>query len=176
MIECERGGRKREERRMLRCLVTVVECEVPEENQYEDVQHAVGNSVCNLWTGLEYTFRKHYPLNQYLFNSSVCYWHNGKSDIICGRHRNITDRLIYLFNCCNIPNTRNFPGGSSVKNLPAMQETEEVLVWSLGWEDPLEKGMVTLSSLLVWKIPWTEEPGKLQSGGSQRAGHDWSNW
>ena len=50
-----------------------------------------------------------------------------------------------------------------VKNLPAMQETQ---VQSLGWEDPLEKGMATQSSLLAWKIPWTEEPGGLQSMGS----------
>ena len=62
-----------------------------------------------------------------------------------------------------------------VKNLPAMQET---LVWSLGQEDPLEKGMATHSSILAWGTPWTEEPGGLQSTGSQRAGHDWapSNW
>ena len=46
-----------------------------------------------------------------------------------------------------------------VKNLPAMQET---WVQSLGWEDPLEKGMATHSNVLVWRIPWTEEPGKLQ--------------
>ena len=55
------------------------------------------------------------------------------------------------------------------KNLPAMQET---WVWSLGWEDPLEKRMATHSSVLVWRIPWTEEPGGLQSMGSQRVGHD----
>ena len=54
-------------------------------------------------------------------------------------------------------------------NLPAMQET---WVQSLGWEDPLEKGMVTDSSILAWKIPWTEEPGGLQSMVSQRVGHD----
>ena len=52
-----------------------------------------------------------------------------------------------------------------VKNLPAKQEI-------LGWEDPLEKGMATHSSILAWKNPWTEEPGGLQSMGSQRAGHD----
>ena len=52
-----------------------------------------------------------------------------------------------------------------VKNLSAMQET---WVQSLGWEDPLEKGMTTHSSILAWRIPWTEEPGKLQSMGSQR--------
>ena len=56
-----------------------------------------------------------------------------------------------------------------VKNLPAVQDT---LVRSLGWEDPLEKEMVTHSSILAWKILWTEEPGGLQSMGSQRAGHD----
>ena len=49
-----------------------------------------------------------------------------------------------------------------VKNLPAMQE---IPVQSLGWEDPLQKGMVTYSSILVWRIPWTEEPGGLQSMG-----------
>ena len=56
-----------------------------------------------------------------------------------------------------------------VKNLPAMQETQ---VRSLGWEDPLEKGMATHSRILAWRIPWTEQPGGLQSMGSQRAGHD----
>ena len=56
-----------------------------------------------------------------------------------------------------------------VKNLPAMQETG---VQSLGQEDPLEKGMATHSSILAWEIPWTEEPGRLQSIGSQRVGHD----
>ena len=54
-----------------------------------------------------------------------------------------------------------------VKNLPARQET---WVPSLGGEDPLEKGMATHSSILAWKIPWTEEPGGLQSIGSQRIG------
>ena len=57
----------------------------------------------------------------------------------------------------------------SVKNLPAMQET---WVRSLGWEDPLEKGKATHSSILAWRIPWTEEPGGLQSVRLQRVGHD----
>ena len=61
------------------------------------------------------------------------------------------------------------PGGSAVKNLPAMQET---WVLSLGWEDPLEEGMTTHSSILAWKIPWTKESGRLQSIGSQRVRHD----
>ena len=49
-----------------------------------------------------------------------------------------------------------------------MQEAEETLVPSLGWEDPLEEEMATCSSILAWRIPWTEEPGGLQSMGSQR--------
>ena len=56
-----------------------------------------------------------------------------------------------------------------VKNPPAMQETR---VRSLGPEDPLEKGMVTHSSILAWEIPWTEEPGGLQSMGLRRVRHD----
>ena len=56
-----------------------------------------------------------------------------------------------------------------VKHLPAMRET---LVQPLGWEDPLEKEMATHSSTLAWEIPWMEEPGRLQSMGSQRVGHD----
>ena len=56
----------------------------------------------------------------------------------------------------------------TVNNLPAMQEIQ---VRSLGGEDPLEKGMSTHSSILVWRIPWAEEPGGLQSIGSQRVGH-----
>ena len=56
-----------------------------------------------------------------------------------------------------------------LKRLPPMQETR---VRSLGWEDPLEKEMAAHSSILAWKIPWTVEPGRLQSMGSQRVGHN----
>ena len=56
-----------------------------------------------------------------------------------------------------------------VKHLPAIRETQ---VLSLGQEDPLEEEMATHSSTLAWKIPWTEEPGRLQSMGLQRVGHD----
>ena len=63
----------------------------------------------------------------------------------------------------------DFPGGSEVKNLPAMQETR---ARSQGREDPLEEGMATHSSILAWRIPGTGEPGVLQSIGSQRVGHD----
>ena len=52
------------------------------------------------------------------------------------------------------------------------QETPETRVRSLGWEDPLEEGMATHSSILAWRAPWTEEPGGLQSVGLQTAGHD----
>ena len=56
----------------------------------------------------------------------------------------------------------------TVKHLSTMQETQ---VRALGWEDPLEKEMAIHSSTIAWKIPWTEEPGRLQSMGSQRVGH-----
>ena len=59
-----------------------------------------------------------------------------------------------------------------IKNLLAVQQTQ---VQSLDWEDLLEKGMASHSSILAWRIPWTEDPGKLQSMGSQRVGHDWAN-
>ena len=59
-----------------------------------------------------------------------------------------------------------------VKNPLAMQETQEMQVWSLGPEDPLEEGMATHSSILAWRFPWTEDPGGLQSRGLQRVRHD----
>ena len=68
----------------------------------------------------------------------------------------------------NFITVKSFPGGSNVKNPPAMQETQ---VRSLGREDPLEKGMATHSSILAWRIPCTEEPGRLQSMRSQRVRH-----
>ena len=71
----------------------------------------------------------------------------------CKKKKQITDSLVVQM----------------VKSLPAMQETT---VRSLGWEDPLEKETATHSNTLVWKIPWMEEPGRLQSMGSQRVGCD----
>ena len=59
--------------------------------------------------------------------------------------------------------------GTMVKSLPAMQETQ---IWSLGWENPLEKELATHSCTLAWKIPWTKKPGWLQSMGLQRVQHD----
>ena len=65
-----------------------------------------------------------------------------------------------------------FPSGSTVKDLAAVQEMQETWVKSLDQKDPLEEGMVIHSSILARKIPWTKEPGVLQSMESQRAGHD----
>ena len=98
---------------------------------------------------------------------------------VCETHILITEiaRLITGFNQQNqfpLSLSRHLSTASwvakRVKCLPAMRED---WVWSLGWEDPLEKEMATHSSTLAWKIPWTEEPGRLQSMGSQRVGHDW---
>ena len=59
-----------------------------------------------------------------------------------------------------------------VKNLPTMREPQETKFRSLGWKDSLEEGMATHSSIFAWRIPWTEEPGRLQSIGSQRVRRD----
>ena len=75
----------------------------------------------------------------------------------------------------DLPKPSNFNGlplvAQTVKNLIAMWET---WVWSLVWKDPLEKEMATHSSILAWRIPWTEEPGGLQPMGSKRVGDDWA--
>ena len=65
-----------------------------------------------------------------------------------------------------------FPGGSVAKNPPAIQELQEIQFRSLGREDSLEKGMATHSSILAWRIPWTEEPGGLQPTELQTVRHD----
>ena len=68
---------------------------------------------------------------------------------------------------------QGFLRGSAVKHPPAMQEMQ---IWSLGWEDSLEEGMATRSSILTWRIPWTEEPGGLRPIGSRRIKHHCSDW
>ena len=75
-------------------------------------------------------------------------------------------------NCGEVNIKGGFPGGSTLKNLPAIQETQETQAQSLGQEDPLEEGMVTHSNILAWRIPRTEESGGLQSKGLQRVGHE----
>ena len=77
---------------------------------------------------------------------------------------NIESEIHCYFTLSNV--TMGFPGGSVVKNPPAMQET---WVPSLGQEDPLEEEMATHTSILAWKVPWTEEPEGLQSMGSQKS-------
>ena len=80
-------------------------------------------------------------------------------------------QFILIVGVCHLtpPICIYFPGGSVGKNLPVVQETQ---VLSLGREDPLEKKMATHSRTLAWKIPWMEEPHRLQSMGLQRVGHD----
>jgi len=81
--------------------------------------------------------------------------------------------LILKVNICSVLINIYQPASlvaQTLKDLPAMWE---IWVWSLVWEDPLEKGMATHSSILAWRIPQTEEPGRLQSIGSQRVRHDW---
>ena len=67
---------------------------------------------------------------------------------------------------------RGFPRGSVVENSPAVQEMQETEVRSMSWEDPLKKGVIIHSSILAWRIPWTEEPGGLQPSESQRVRHN----
>ena len=71
--------------------------------------------------------------------------------------------------CWSFESERASLVAQTVKNQPTIQKTG---VWFLGWEDPLEKGMATHSSILALRIPWTEEPGGLQAMGLQRVGHD----
>ena len=70
--------------------------------------------------------------------------------------------------CYSTETNMGFPSAAVVKNPPTMQEADEMLVGTLGWEDPLKEEMATHSSILAWKIPWIEEPVGLQSIGSQR--------
>ena len=111
-------------------------------------------------------------------------WRVGSSSfVVADRARQARD---YCFLYCHIPRSLKIQNlnlgflcasrtslvAQVVKRLPTMRET---WVQSLGWEDPLEKKMATHSSTLAWKVLWTEEPGRLQSMGSQRVGHDWSD-
>ena len=73
------------------------------------------------------------------------------------RHR---EGAFLLGNCYSV--SCFFPGGSAIKNPPATQEMQEIWAQSLGGEEPLERGMATHSSILAWRVPWTEQPGRLQ--------------
>ena len=81
----------------------------------------------------------------------------------------VEDNTVRLGSDCAL---KGFPGGSTAKNPPATQETQETQVQSLGWEYPLEEENATHSSILARKIPWIEQPGGLQSMGSQTVRHD----
>ena len=82
----------------------------------------------------------------------------------------ITDSAAKVFIGCYL-HRHHLLVAQTVKRLPTMRGTQ---VWALGWEDSLEKEMATHSSTIAWKIPWTEEPRRLQSMGSQRVRHDWA--
>ena len=125
----------------------------------------------------DYFFQKSYCMHMYFFRVFRLVWFTlfslgFPSDMflgVCSKH--ILPAILCTFH------QRNWKALSSLiaqmaKNPRAVQETQ---VWSLSWEDPLEKGMATQSRILAWRIPWTEEPGGLQCTGSHRAGHDWSD-
>ena len=89
------------------------------------------------------------------------------SNLVSGQSLNFKLWLLYYHS-----HPPSLPSGSVVMNLSAVQETQEMWIQSLGWEDPLEEEMATLSSTLAWRIPWTKEPGGLQSMQLQRVRHD----
>ena len=80
--------------------------------------------------------------------------------------------MVKTYKIYHLSHFKGFASGSVVKNHLPMQEAKEMWIQSLGWEDFLEKEEATHSNILTWKIPWTEEPGGLQTMGSQRVGHD----
>ena len=107
-------------------------------------------------------------------STSIEWWNRLlKTQLSCHLGENTLWSWSNLLWACNIyvgwSANMGFPGGSVVKNPLAMQETQ---VRSLGQEDPWEKGMTICSSILSRRIPWAEEPGELQSIGSQRVGHN----
>ena len=106
-----------------------------------------------------------YVLFCFVFNTEGCLW-SGANTLRCVQWAG----WVVGFEL-SLPKKGASLVAQMIKNLPAILETQ---VQSLGWEDPLEKGMATHSSILGWRIPWTEEPGRLQSMGSQRVGHDWA--
>ena len=96
---------------------------------------------------------------------------SGHSDTSPVSESGLSWHLVREFEVCHARET--YLVAQTVKRLPTMRET---WVWSLGWEDLLEKEMAPHSSIRAWKIPWTEEPGRLQSMGSRRVGHDWATF
>ena len=93
-------------------------------------------------------------------------WLEYKNYVVLKKYISLNLRFIFCAVRCT-PTSFHF----FITNLPAMKDTR---VWYLGWEDPLEKGLETHSSILAWRIPQTEEPSRLRSMGSQRVGHNWT--
>ena len=125
------------------------------------------------WVGKIPCRRKWQPIPVFLpgishgERSLVAYssWVQKKSGMTERLNNNSNNYFLWTLKCL-------FPGGSeTVKRLSTIRETQ---VRSLGWEDPLEKEMAIHSRTIAWKIPWTEEPGSLQSLWLQRVGHDWA--
>ena len=133
------------------------------------LQHCRQILYCLTYQGI------HRIYNTYMFNIFKITIYN-----IYTLYRVSTECILYDTKCSRKPSIKShIPQGygtflvaQRVKNPPAMWETQ---VWSLGREKPLEKGMASHPSILAWRIPWTEEPGKLQFTGSQRVGHNWAS-
>ena len=104
-------------------------------------------------------------MNQGVLSTSMLLFSN-----LFGAYSYQVERIPKLFFFFFVSLKGTFLVAQAVKNMPAMQEIQ---VWSLGWENPLEKGMAIHFSILAWRIPWTE-PGSLQILGSQGVGHDWA--
>ena len=125
------------------------------------------NHLPNTWEK-----NRHWPAP--ILSSSACPAHHGSKRCPSSHQKQTPGKGLGCKGNQNIVlSCRHFGGSQAaqmVKNLPAMQKT---WVWSLGQEDPLEKETATHSSILTWRIPWTEKPGRLQSMGLQRVGHDW---
>ena len=111
-----------------------------------------------------------WPQPPCLGNRCECQWCLQHSAFIFSGHSEFSIEIRVCVCVCVCEREMGFLVAQMVKNLPAMWET---WVWSLGWENPLEKRMSIHSSILAWDIPWTEEPGGLQSMGLQRVGHNW---
>ena len=133
-----------------------------------------GNSILGLsiavdWYGyIESCIYTHTHTHTHIFRyraEFICFYFNLKHTHLCLHMHRYTYIWLLDYMFCYI---RSSLVVQLVKNPPAMQET---WVWSLGWEGPLEEGMATHSSILAWRIPWTEEPGGLQSMGSHRVRH-----
>ena len=110
------------------------------------------------------------PVLNALFSFKPTVTHMAGAIIIAFKSEN-TDRECKWFVQMHTTSQWTSLVAQTIKRLPTMSE---IRVQSLGQEDPLEKEMATHSSILAWKIPWTEEPGRLQSMGSLRVGHDWA--